>query len=140
MSLRPIDFTASRRGANPFGTTPDELDEFVVREGWYEIRDTRTMERFLLAASRRFQTLNAAPDHVLWAEDSLTLQGKAWHALHEQFVPTTNDLRVFFTECDDFHDLAKEERRRLLELADALTGCGRKAEPCGDPGRHGAAL
>jgi hypothetical protein len=140
MKLEPSDLTPSRRqDSNPFGITPEELDGFVVREGWHQIRDTRTMERFLCAALMRFRALNALPADVLWANDSPTLQGTAWNALHDQFVPRANDLRMFFTECDDFHNLTKEERKRLLKLADVMTGSGNKDVPCFNGGSLGDA-
>lgn len=104
----------------PFEVSDEAFDEYFVRVGYREIPDTVVMERLLGAARKRLQVLRDLPCASRWIGTELTLQGRCLYALLELFEPTANDVRMCFTECEDFLDLPLPTRTRLLTLADAL--------------------
>lgn len=101
-------------------TDDERLDDFIAHERWHEIADAASMESLLIRALNRFRTLDTKP-----LDELSPIQARAFDVLHAQFVGDLPDLRMFFTECDDFWDLPKHQRRQYLDLADALQNSGK---------------
>lgn len=91
-----------------------KFDAYVAREGFVEIDSCADMHQFLMAAQARFQVLNELPSKL---EGD---QMKAWQILSAQFDDPNADLRIFFTEIDEFHALEASRRRELVDFADGL--------------------
>lgn len=117
----------------------DALDIYVVNEQFQEIQHVAVMETFLLQAARRLHVLNASFVAATEADCELPMiQQKAWEVLRDQFDNPAADLRMFFSETDDYHDQSPEERKRLNAVADLLVNSAKDASKIEQAERLGA--
>ncbi len=99
----------------------DAFDAYVANEHFHKIDSVEVMEDFLLRAARRYQVLDAEQSAAVNADQTLPdVKQKAWAFLYDQFSNSMSDLRMFFSETDDYYEQSPEERKRLNAVADAL--------------------
>lgn len=99
----------------------DAFDAYVANEHFHKIDRVEVMEDFLLRAARRYQVLDAEQSAAVNADQTLPdVKQKAWAFLYDQFSNSMSDLRMFFSETDDYYEQSPEERKRLNAVADAL--------------------
>ena len=103
-----------------------EFDAYIAAEGYHAISRVAEMEDFLLRAAKRYHELH----REIMSDDDDTISPtkmKAWSILSDQFTMSCSDLRVFFSETEDYYDQPREERRRLMAIADELVCSGNDA-------------
>lgn len=106
----------------------DEFDAYVANDGFQKIKNVAVMEQFLLRAARRFHVLNAEMAAAINSDQKLPLvKQEAWETLYFNFVTPYSDLRMFFSETEDFYEQTPEERNRLNAVAEALVCSGKDA-------------
>ena len=106
--------------------TNSELDAYIAAEGYQNICRVAEMEAFLFRAAKRYHELHR--EVMSDEEDSVSpTKIAAWSILSDQFTMGCSDLRMFFTETEDYYDQPREERRRLMAIADELVCCGKDA-------------
>lgn len=99
----------------------DAFDIYLANEGFHKIQRVAVMEQFLLRAAKRFHALDKELGVALETDDLLPdMKQKAWAFLSEQFSTSTSDLRMFFSETDNWSEQTPEECKRLNAVADAL--------------------
>jgi hypothetical protein len=104
----------------------DAFDSYIANEGFHEIVRVEVMETFLLRAARRYHVLDTEQSEAINADQTVPgIKQKAWSFLHDQFSVPNSDLRMFFSETDDFWEHNAPERKRLYQIADLLTNSGR---------------
>jgi hypothetical protein len=119
------DIGTATRSAQQIETVPpmddDAFDAYVAEEHFQCIERVAVMEQFLIRAARRYHALVSQQLHLSDdADPAVALKLKARDFLREQFGPAYSDLRMFFSETDDFPDQPVEERKRLMAVAEAL--------------------
>lgn len=99
----------------------DEFEDYIARCGYCKIQNVSVMEQFLIRAAKHFHKLNQEYQSALAADTEFPRQRmNVWGFLHEQFSTEYADLRIFFSETDDYYNQSPEERKRLHCVADAL--------------------
>lgn len=99
----------------------DAFDAYVASEQFREIQRVEVMEVFLLRAARRFHVLDEEHSAATDTDQALPdVKQRAWAFLYDQFGMSMSDLRMFFSETDDYYDQSPAERKRLNAVADAL--------------------
>lgn len=119
-----LDSTASQAtGQGAIPEDDDAFDAFIGAEQYRQIQHVNAMESFLLRAARRFYVLDADQNRAASSGLTLPLQKqKAWEFCHWNFGMPFSDLRMFFSETEDFYSQTTSERRRLYAVADILVG------------------
>ncbi|WP_199028455.1 hypothetical protein [Ralstonia sp. ASV6] len=104
----------------------EAFDAYVANESFAGIQRVAVMEQFLLRAARRFHVLERESRVAVENDQVLPdVKQKAWAFLYDQFMLTTADLRMFFSETDDFHGQSREVVSRLNTVADVLVCSGK---------------
>jgi hypothetical protein len=117
----------------------DAFDAYMANEHFHKIERVEVMEDFLLRAARRFHVLDAEQSAAINADQTLpAVKQKAWEFLYDQFSNSMSDLRMFFSETDDYHDQSPEERKRLNAVADLLVNSAKDASKIEQAERLGA--
>ena len=106
----------------------DAFDAYIANEQFHKIQRVEMMAEFLLRAARRFHILDAEQSAAVNADQMLPdMKQKAWEFLYDQFCNSISDLKMFFSETDDYWEQSPEERKRLNAVADALVCSGKDA-------------
>lgn len=117
----------------------DAFDAYMANEHFHKIVRVEVMEDFLLRAAHRFHVLDAEQSAAINADQTLpAVKQKAWEFLYDQFSNSMSDLRMFFSETDDYHDQLPEERKRLNAVADLLVNSAKDASKIEQAERLGA--
>lgn len=107
--------------------TNTELDAYIAAEGFQAICRVAEMEDFLIRAAKRYHELHKEVMSDEEDDPICPTKMKVWGILAEQFTMSCSDLRVFFSETEDYYDQPREERRRLMAIADELVCSGNDA-------------
>lgn len=117
----------------------DAFDAYMANEHFHKIERVEVMEDFLLRAAHRFHVLDAEQSAAINADQTLpAVKQKAWEFLYDQFSNSMSDLRMFFSETDDYYDQSPEERKRLNVVADLLVNSAKDASKIEQAERLGA--
>lgn len=118
----------------------DAFDAYMANEHFHKIERVEVMEDFLLRAARRFHVLDVEQSAAINADETLpAVKQKAWEFLYDQFSNSMSDLRMFFSETDDYYEQSPEERKRLNAVADALVCSAKDVTKIEQAERLGAA-
>ena len=123
-----VSLSASAQQRESLEMNDELFDAYVAEERFVSITRVTQMKEFMLRAARRLHSLDAEISTGL--EDNTlpsSVKQRAWEVLREQFAMPGADLRVFFSETEDYQAQPSEVRRGLLAFADALVGSAKDA-------------